>query len=66
MEAASYFADTREADLSQCDTGKLEPKRSSSAVDQHSEEDHLWRVWVLLSLLALMISWNFSKEPAQT
>ena len=63
LEAANIFADTREADLSTCDSGELKSSQKAAAVDRHSDEDHLWRVWVLLSLLALMMSWKNSKEP---
>ncbi len=62
LEAAVFFADTREADFRKCDTDVTLGGASAAAVERHTEEDHWWRLWVLLLLAALLVSWYFSKD----
>ena len=62
LEAGIYFADTREADFSQCATVDTIGTGSSALVERHTEEDHLWRTWFLVLLAALLISWHFTRE----
>ena len=62
LEAALYFADTREADFSQCAPANTLSDARSEAIQRHTQEDHWWRAWVLLLLVALIISWHFSKS----
>ena len=57
LTASNYFADTAEADLSLCGSGVLTTSLETSAVEQHSVNDRLWRLWVILLLLAILISW---------
>ena len=74
LDAGVHFADTREADFSACAPADTLGEGSAAAVERHTEEDHGWRVWFLLLLLALLISWHFTRErnparpqtPAQT
>ena len=60
--SAAYFADTREADFSQCAPSYIEASTAATAIDRHSKEDHLWRYWVLLTLVALTLSWHFASK----
>jgi hypothetical protein len=62
LEAGVYFADTREADFSQCAAVNTIGTGSSALVERHTEEDHLWRTWFLVLLAALLISWHFTRE----
>jgi hypothetical protein len=62
LDAGIHFADTREADFSACAPADTLGEGSAAAVERHTEEDHWWRVWFLLLLLALLISWHFTRE----
>ena len=62
FSSATYFADTREADFSQCAVAYTSANTVASAVDKNSKEDHLWRYWVLLTLVALSLSWHFASK----
>lgn len=61
LEAALYFADTREADFSGCDEASTLSDARAQAIQRHTQEDHWWRAWALLLLVALIVSWHFSK-----
>lgn len=58
--SACYFADTREADFSLCQTDSLYSATSPQASDRHTREDHYWRIWVCLILAILTASWWFA------
>ncbi len=60
LDAAVFFADTREADFSAC--GKSEPDETTnkSTIERHTRPDPLWRVWLLLLITALLVSWKFT------
>lgn len=62
LEASVHFADTREADFSQCAAVNTLDVGSTALVERHTEEDHLWRAWFLVLLAALLISWHFTRE----
>ena len=62
LTAANYFADTREADFSQCAEAYVPASTNASAVDRHTKEDHLWRYWVGLALLAVLLSWHYVRR----
>lgn len=62
LTASAIFADTREADFSNCSTDNLPASTLASAVDRHTRDDHLWRVWVCLVLAALLGAWHFTKS----
>ncbi|NQX03013.1 BatA domain-containing protein [bacterium] len=64
LDAAAHFADTREADFSACGTSDLIPVAHRSAIERHTVPDPLWRVWILLLIAALLVSWNFTKRKA--
>ena len=62
LAASVHFADTREADFAACAPADTLDEGNAAAVERHTEEDHWWRAWVLLLLLALLISWHFTRE----
>ena len=65
LTSATYFADTREADFSQCASDTSPANTTSTAVDRHTRDDHLWRVWVCLILAGTLLAWHYSKSKAQ-
>ena len=64
LDAAVFFADTREADFSAC--GKSDPTATAnqSTIERHTQPDPLWRVWILLLIAALLVSWKFTAGKA--
>mgnify|MGYP003889416597 FL=1 len=64
LDAAVFFADTREADFSAC--GKSDPAANAnpSTIERHTQPDPLWRVWILLLIAALLVSWKFTAGRA--
>ncbi len=66
LDAAVFFADTREADFSQCGTSDTSALESQSQIERHTRPDPLWRVWILLLLAALLVSWKFSTSKLAT
>ena len=68
LAASAIFADTREADFSQCASGGQSAATMATAVDRHTRDDHLWRVWACLILAAVFGAWLFTKSgsPATT
>jgi hypothetical protein len=62
LTASVHFADTREADFSECAQADTLGKSAAAAMERHTEEDHWWRAWFLLLLAALLVSWNFTRD----
>lgn len=62
LTASTIFADTREADFSNCSTDDLPASTMATAVDRHTRDDHLWRVWVCLALATVLGAWFFTKS----
>lgn len=62
LTAAVHFADTREADLSACATGKPFETLGETSMRLHTISDPLARLWLLLLLLALLMAWYFTAE----
>ena len=62
LTASVHFADTREADFSECAPADTLGKSAAAAMERHTEEDHWWRAWFLLLLAALLVSWNFTRD----
>lgn len=62
LTSGAHFADTREADLRLCATEDNLSGAGGEAVDLHTREDHLWRLWVILVLAALVFAWYYTKE----
>ncbi len=59
LEASTFFADTREADLSRAASDNQLDGAEKSLVARHTEEDINWAVWVLLLALVLVLSWGW-------
>jgi hypothetical protein len=60
LTAAVHFGDPREADFSACATSAPEETRNTAAIERHTRPDPLWRIWILVLLVALMISWKYT------
>ncbi len=64
MDAAVFFADTREADFSACGTSEPALAANQSVIERNTKPDPFWRVWILLLLAAILVSWKFqAREP---
>lgn len=64
LTSATHFADTREADFSHCATNQLPASTMATAVDRHTRDDHLWRIWTCMTLAALLGAWAFSRSAS--
>ncbi|MDB6078296.1 MAG: hypothetical protein JWO82_2043 [Akkermansiaceae bacterium] len=62
LTASVQFADTREADFSECKPAELPANPSYAAVQRNTVEDKWWRAWFLLLIVAMLISWQFTRE----
>ena len=62
--AASHFADTREADLRNAATRSDLTGGDAAMIEQHTERDSRWQIWLLLALAALLASWYFVNRPS--
>ncbi len=62
LDAAVFFADTREADFAACGKSETTAAASESSIDRHTKQDPLWRVWILLLITALLVSWRFNSR----
>ncbi|HEX7260325.1 MAG TPA: BatA domain-containing protein [Luteolibacter sp.] len=60
LNAAVFFADTREADFSGCGKSDRTTAALQATVERHTLPDPLWRVWILLLVAALLVSWKFT------
>lgn len=60
LDAAVFFADTREADFSASAKSGQEPLALTSTIARHTRPDPLWRFWLLLLLAAMLVSWKFT------
>lgn len=66
LHAAAHFGDPREADLTECGEESPELGSSRAALERQTQPDPLWRVWILLLLLSLLIAWKYSAPRQQT
>ena len=64
LDAAVFFADTREADFSQCGKSGTTGASNPATIERHTQPDPLWRVWILLLIAALLVSWKFTAGRA--
>jgi hypothetical protein len=65
LNAAVFFADTREADFTTCGKSDTREAANQSTIERHTRPDPLWRVWLLILIAALLVSWKFNaREPA--
>ncbi|MCB1088198.1 MAG: hypothetical protein KDM63_14200, partial [Verrucomicrobiae bacterium] len=63
LKAAAHFADTREADLRKAATRSDLAGLETNLVEQHTERDANWPIWLLLLLAALLASWYYLNRP---
>ncbi len=66
LEAAAYFADTREADLTSAAPMNNLREVESQLTMRHAEKDSHWQFWALLVAMALLASWFFIHRPTTT
>jgi hypothetical protein len=66
LTAAAAFADTREADIREAANYNDMALADATMIEQHSESDTRWQIWLLLILIAVLICWHFveKKRPA--
>lgn len=62
LTAANYFADTREADFSECQTEYLPASTNATAVFKHTSGDPYWQLWLLLIIAALILAWHHAQK----
>jgi len=58
FRAAVYFADTREADFSACGKSETGADTSRAVIERNTRPDPWWRVWILLLIASLLVSWR--------
>lgn len=66
LTAAVHFGDPREADFSACANSDPGETQSAAAIERHTRPDPLWRVWILLLLSALLVSWRFTSRQVSS
>ncbi len=59
LDAAVHFGDTREADFITCAKSEQASLTQPATLERHTKPDPLWRVWILLLILALLVSWKY-------
>ena len=66
LNSAVFFADTREADFNSCGKSEATESANKSTIERHTRPDPFWRVWILLLLAALLVSWKFNTSKLAT
>ena len=65
LTAAVHFGDPREADFTACASTNLEQNTTNAAIERQTRPDPFWRVWLLLLLATLLVSWKYTAlKPA--
>lgn len=65
LDASVHFGDTREADFTACGASDTLDSGAGSATEKVTNEDPWWRVWILLLVAALLVSWHYvAGKPA--
>lgn len=62
LEAATYFADTREADFRACAEANQLADAQAAAIQAHSKGDPYWHLWLLALVGIFLISWHYTRE----
>lgn len=65
LDAATCFADTREADFRECAEANQLAGINAAAVQAHSKSDPFTHYWILLLIALLLASWYFIREREQ-
>lgn len=63
VSGAAHFADTREADLQQAASRNDLNKSETDLIDQYTEQDAQWQMWILILCACLLTSWYFVTRP---
>lgn len=64
LNSAVHFGDPRESDFSECASGQSVDVFNEASIERHTRPDPLWRIWILLLITALLISWSFMSKPS--
>lgn len=64
LRASAHFADTREADLSKAASRSDLSGLDRELIEQHTEQDANWPLWLLLLLGIFLASWYFVNRPS--
>jgi hypothetical protein len=64
LDAAVFFADTREADFSACGSSESAMAANQTVIERNTKPDPLWRVWILLLVAAILVSWKFQARES--
>lgn len=59
LTAAVHFGDPRESDFSACRATELTSDSNTASIERHTRADPLWRLWILLLLAVMLLSWKF-------
>lgn len=65
LDAAVYFADSREADFSKCAPMTASLESGAASVRLHTVQDPYWRYWIILLLAALIVAWQFTGQKTK-
>jgi hypothetical protein len=60
LNGATHFADTCEADFRDAGSASTLDSVRAEVVENHSQTDGNWRLWTLLLLAVLLISWHYA------
>lgn len=63
LDAAVFFADTAEADFSDCGEADTLGEAVEEARDLHVRADPFWQLWVLVLLAAVIAAWKYTPIP---
>lgn len=64
LSGAAQFVDTREADFLAAESRSDVEGLKTSTETEHTREDDVWQIWVLLILVAVLLSWYFINRKA--
>lgn len=62
LNAATHFADTREADFSKTASAQPQEFTNASSLELHTSPDPFSRLWLVILLLALIVAWYFTSN----
>jgi len=63
LRGAAHFADTREADFSGASSSSSLPGIEAAVLQQQTEPDRWWQLWVLVLLLCSLLTWYLIHRP---
>ena len=66
LAGAAHFGDSRESDLREAASVDEVFGERAAAVARNTREDHLWRYWVLILLVVMLLVWYFSGRSRET